>query len=135
MQHEGRGRIHPQAAGGLLAARGHRRLAFVSANPRLLISRHRLEGLRQGIVEAGGRIELEIIERLIRSGIYMGPMNIASCGYGGGSMGRNPFDWMEMLRRTPHGSSSVTFWSSMRGNIAMTQRSDNRVEIRWVTVN
>ena len=34
-------------------------------------------------------------------------------------MGRNPFDWMEMLRRTPHGASSVTFWSSMRGNIAI----------------
>src|SRR5262249_44798002 len=32
---------------------------------------------------------------------------------------RNPFDWMEMLRRTPHGASSVTFWSSMRGNIAI----------------
>lgn len=63
--------------------------------------------------------QLEIIERLIRSGIYMGPMNIALCGYGGGSMGRNPFDWMEMLRRTPHGASSVTFWSSMRGNIAI----------------
>ena len=26
---------------------------------------------------------------------------------------------MEMLRRTPHGASSVTFWSSMRGNIAI----------------
>ena len=34
-------------------------------------------------------------------------------------MGRNPFDWMEMLRRTPHGARSVTFWSSMRGNIAI----------------
>jgi uncharacterized protein (DUF849 family) len=63
--------------------------------------------------------QLEIIERLIRTGIYMGPLNVALCGYGGGSMGRNPFDWMEMLRRTPHGSSSVTFWSSMRGNIAI----------------
>jgi uncharacterized protein (DUF849 family) len=63
--------------------------------------------------------QLEIIERLIRAGIYMGPLNVALCGYGGGSMGRNPFDWMEMLRRTPHGSSSVTFWSSMRGNIAL----------------
>jgi hypothetical protein len=48
-------------------------------------------------------------------------MNLALCGYGGGTMGRNPFDWMEMemLRRTPHGSSTVTFWSSMRGNIAI----------------
>jgi uncharacterized protein (DUF849 family) len=63
--------------------------------------------------------QLEIIERLIRRGIYMGPMNVALCGYGGGTMGRNPFDWMEMLRRTPHGASSVTFWSSMRGNIAI----------------
>jgi uncharacterized protein (DUF849 family) len=63
--------------------------------------------------------QLEIIERLIRTGVYMGPLNIALCGYGGGTMGRNPFDWMEMLRRTPHGASSVTFWSSMRGNIAI----------------
>jgi uncharacterized protein (DUF849 family) len=63
--------------------------------------------------------QLEIIERLIRSGVYMGPLNVALCGYGGGSMGRNPFDWMEMLRRTPHGASTVTFWSSMRGNIAI----------------
>ena len=63
--------------------------------------------------------QLEIIERLLRAGIYKGPLNLALCGYGGGSMGRNPFDWMEMLRRTPHGASSVTFWSSMRGNIAI----------------
>jgi uncharacterized protein (DUF849 family) len=63
--------------------------------------------------------QLEIIERLIRTGVYMGPMNVALCGYGGGTLGRNPFDWMEMLRRTPHGASSVTFWSSMRGNIAI----------------
>ncbi len=63
--------------------------------------------------------QLEIIERLVRTGVYMGPLNVALCGYGGGSMGRNPFDWMEMLRRTPHGASSVTFWSSMRGNIAI----------------
>lgn len=63
--------------------------------------------------------QLEIIERLIRSGVYMGPLNVALCGYGGGTLGRNPFDWMEMLRRTPHGASSVTFWSSMRGNVAI----------------
>ena len=63
--------------------------------------------------------QLEIIERLIRTGVYMGPMNVALCGYGGGTLGRNPYDWMEMLRRTPHGASSVTFWSSMRGNVAI----------------
>ncbi len=63
--------------------------------------------------------QLEIIERLIRSGVYSGPMNVAICGYGGGTLGRNPFDWMEMLRRVPHGASTVTFWSSMRGNVAI----------------
>ena len=63
--------------------------------------------------------QLEIIERLARTGAYMGPLNLALCGYGGGSMGRNPFDWMEMVRRTPHGANTVTFWSSMRGNIAI----------------
>jgi uncharacterized protein (DUF849 family) len=63
--------------------------------------------------------QLEIIERLVRTGVYMGPLNVALCGYGGGTMGRNPFDWMEMVRRTPHGTSSATFWSSMRGNIAI----------------
>ncbi len=62
--------------------------------------------------------QLEIIENLLRAGIYMGPLNLALCGYGGGTMGRNPYDWMEMLRRTPHGSVP-TFWSSMRGNIAI----------------
>lgn len=67
--------------------------------------------------------QLEIIERLVRTGHHMGPLNVALCGYGGGSMGRNPFDWMEMLRRTPHGASSVTFWSSMRGNIAIQNLS------------
>jgi len=66
-----------------------------------------------------GPAHLEIIERLIRTGIFMGPLNLALCAYGGGTMGRNPYDWMVSLRRTPHGASSVTYWSSMRGNIAL----------------
>ena len=69
--------------------------------------------------------QLEIIERLLRAGVYKGPLNLALCGYGGGTMGRNPFDWMEMLRRAPHGSASVTFWSSMRGNIAIQSHGDD----------
>jgi uncharacterized protein (DUF849 family) len=63
--------------------------------------------------------QVEIIERLIRSGIYMGPLNLAICGYGGGTLGRDPYHWIDNLRQTPHGASSVTFWSSMRGNIAI----------------
>jgi uncharacterized protein (DUF849 family) len=47
---------------------------------------------------------LEIVERLIRQGLYMGPMNGFFSMGGGGSCGANPFDWMELIRRTPQGS-------------------------------
>jgi hypothetical protein len=47
---------------------------------------------------------LELVERLIRRGYYMGPMNSFSIIGGGGSCGSNPFDLMELIRRTPHGS-------------------------------
>ena len=63
--------------------------------------------------------QLEIIERLIRAGVYMGPLNLAICGYGGGTLGRNPFDWMDFLRQVPQGAVS-TFWSSMRGLISLS---------------
>ena len=63
--------------------------------------------------------QIEIIERLIRAGAYMGPLNMALAGYGGGTLGRNPFDWMEMVRRTPQGAIA-TFWSSMRGLISIS---------------
>ena len=59
----------------------------------------------------------EIIERLIRAGVYMGPLNMALCAYGGGTLGRNPFDMMHFLERVPQGSVN-TFWSSMRGLIS-----------------
>ena len=63
--------------------------------------------------------QLELIERLIRAGVYMGPVNMAIAGYGGGTLGRNPFDWMEMVRRTPQGAVA-TFWTSMRGLISLS---------------
>lgn len=47
---------------------------------------------------------LEIVERLIRRGLYMGPVNGFFSMGGGGSCGANPFDWMELVRRTPQGS-------------------------------
>jgi uncharacterized protein (DUF849 family) len=52
--------------------------------------------------------QLEEIERLIRLGIYMGPLNhnLVAIGAGGGGAGRNPFDFMEYVRRSPHGSSA-----------------------------
>jgi uncharacterized protein (DUF849 family) len=47
---------------------------------------------------------LQIVERLIRAGVYMGPMNGFFSMVGGGVAGSNPLDWMELVRRTPHGS-------------------------------
>jgi uncharacterized protein (DUF849 family) len=61
----------------------------------------------------------EIIERLMRAGVYMGPLNMALCAYGGGTLGRNPFDLMNFLQRVPQGSVN-TFWSSMRGLISIS---------------
>lgn len=61
----------------------------------------------------------DLIEGLIRAGVYMGPLNMALCGYGGGTMFRNPFDWMHFLQRIPQGSVN-TFWSSMRGLISIS---------------
>jgi uncharacterized protein (DUF849 family) len=63
--------------------------------------------------------QLEIVERLIRAGVYAGPLNHCLVAIGGGAAGRNPFDWMEYLRRSPHGSI-LTFENIMRGVIPMT---------------
>jgi hypothetical protein len=49
----------------------------------------------------------------------MGPLNMALCGYGGGTMYRNPFDWMHFLQRVPQGSVN-TFWTSFRGVISVS---------------
>jgi uncharacterized protein (DUF849 family) len=65
----------------------------------------------------------ELIESLIRAGVYMGPVNMAIAGYGGGTLGRNPYDWMNFLQRLPQGASSVTFWSSMRALISLSAMS------------
>jgi len=59
--------------------------------------------------------QLEIVERLVRKGVYMGPLNLAVGTYGGGGTGHNPFDWMEFIRRTPQGAI-LSFWAGMRIN-------------------
>jgi hypothetical protein len=63
--------------------------------------------------------QLEIVERLIRHGVYAGPLNHCLVSIGGGAVGRNPFDWMEYLRRSPQGSV-LTWMNIMRGAIPMT---------------
>ena len=47
---------------------------------------------------------VELVERLIRKGYYMGPVSGFFSIGGGGICGANPFDMMELIRRTPHGS-------------------------------
>jgi LacI family transcriptional regulator len=46
-----------------LVALGHRRIAFVSGMPDILISRRRIAGLRQGIRDAGHDVRLMIVQR------------------------------------------------------------------------
>jgi uncharacterized protein (DUF849 family) len=47
---------------------------------------------------------LETVERLIRNGDYMGPLNHCLVAIGGGSVGPDPFNVMDYVRRSPQGS-------------------------------
>ena len=60
--------------------------------------------------------QLEAIEHLIRTGVYMGPLNHNLVAIGGaGGAARNPFDFMEYVRRSPHGScaSIESLWRTV----------------------
>jgi uncharacterized protein (DUF849 family) len=67
-----------------------------------------LKRLRKNGIQAyfalGHVHSLEIVERLIRQGLYMGPVNGFYSMVGGGTAGSNPFDLMELIRRAPQGS-------------------------------
>jgi uncharacterized protein (DUF849 family) len=56
---------------------------------------------------------LELVERLIRKGYYAGPVNGFYSTGAGGVCGVNPFDLMELVRRSPHGSV-FTYQSTFR---------------------
>lgn len=56
---------------------------------------------------------LETLERLVRRGHYMGPLNLTWIGIGGGFDGPNPNNFMEFIRRAPDGST-ITLESLMR---------------------
>jgi uncharacterized protein (DUF849 family) len=65
---------------------------------------------------------LEAIEHLIRAGLYMGPVNQTMTAIGGaGGCGRNPFDFMEWVRRSPHGSIATyeSLWRTVPPFAAM----------------
>ncbi len=60
-----------------------------------------------------GMHSLETLERLIRRGIYRGPLNLTWVGIGGGFDGPNPNNFMEFIRRCPDGSC-ITLESVMK---------------------
>jgi uncharacterized protein (DUF849 family) len=65
---------------------------------------------------------LEAIEHLIRTGVYMGPLNHTMTAIGGaGGCGRNPFDFMEWVRRSPQGSIATyeSLWRTVAPYAAM----------------
>jgi uncharacterized protein (DUF849 family) len=57
--------------------------------------------------------DLETVERLVRRGLYKGPLNLTWIGIGGGFDGPNPNNFIEFIRRAPDGST-ITAESVMR---------------------
>jgi uncharacterized protein (DUF849 family) len=51
-----------------------------------------------------GMHALETLERLVRKGVYMGPLNLTWIGIGGGFDGPNPFNFMNFVHRAPDGA-------------------------------
>jgi uncharacterized protein (DUF849 family) len=62
--------------------------------------------------------QLETVERLIRKGIYTGPLVLNYVAFGGGAASFNPADMFEFIRRTPDGAV-LTIESIMRPVIPM----------------
>lgn len=67
-----------------------------------------LKALRDNGIQAyfmlGGMSSYETVEHLIRSGTYMGPLNLCYVAIGGGAIGRNPTDLVEFSNRVPDGA-------------------------------
>jgi uncharacterized protein (DUF849 family) len=57
--------------------------------------------------------QLETVERLIRRGHYMGPLNLTWVAIGGGFEGPNPYNMMNFISRVPDGAS-LTLETLMR---------------------
>lgn len=52
-----------------------------------------------------GMHALETLERLVRKGVYKGPLNLTWIGIGGGFDGPNPFNFFNFIHRAPDGCS------------------------------
>ncbi|SEK79833.1 3-keto-5-aminohexanoate cleavage protein [Rhodococcus maanshanensis] len=48
--------------------------------------------------------QLETVERLIRRGVYTGPLNLTWVAIGGGFDGPNPYNMMQFINRVPDGA-------------------------------
>lgn len=57
--------------------------------------------------------QLETVERLMRRGVYTGPLNVTWVAIAGGFDGPSPYNMMEFIRRTPDGAS-LTLETMMR---------------------
>ena len=57
--------------------------------------------------------QLETVERLVRRGQYMGPLNVTWVAIGGGFDGPNPYNMMNFIDRVPDGAS-LTLETLMR---------------------
>ncbi|MEU9041415.1 MULTISPECIES: 3-keto-5-aminohexanoate cleavage protein [unclassified Kitasatospora] len=62
--------------------------------------------------------QLETVERLIRAGLYTGPLNLNYVAIGGGASAFRPADLVEFARRTPDGAV-LTIESIMRSTLPM----------------
>ena len=63
--------------------------------------------------------QLETVERLVRRGIYKGPLVLNWLCIGGGWDGPSPYNMMEFVRRTPDGAV-LTLEASMRSVLPIT---------------
>lgn len=57
--------------------------------------------------------QLETVERIIRRGVYTGPLNVTWVAIGGGFDGPGPYNMMDFVRRVPDGAS-LTLEALMR---------------------
>ncbi|MGA7779824.1 MAG: 3-keto-5-aminohexanoate cleavage protein [Paraburkholderia sp.] len=67
----------------------------------------------------GTMTSLETVERMIRSGVYKGPLILNYVAIGGGAAGLHPADMLEFVRRTPDGAV-LTLESLNRNVVPMT---------------
>ncbi|MFF0457533.1 3-keto-5-aminohexanoate cleavage protein [Nocardia africana] len=54
--------------------------------------------------QLGSLAQLETVERLIRRGLYTGPLNLTWVAIGGGQEGPNPYNIMNFVQRVPDGA-------------------------------